>query len=276
MTLTIPGFSGRALIAALVLGSAAGPTQAAGSTVIHACYNNRTANARTYGNLRPLRPGRRCPTGELAISWNEAGRSGERGASGVRGATGAAGVTGTTGPAGIIGATGGTGSPGATGQGGSLGATGPAGPTGATGQTGVTGATGSAGPTGTTGATGVAGSTGSTGATGATGPTGSAPIFGASGTLSGAAIWTGSQAVSFPNTDGATTTATVNIASASFSSIVSVQATLQDLTTNDNPGIEISSESTSSITVKLTNNNPAAPGSGTVSTTLYLTVVGVG
>jgi hypothetical protein len=49
MALTIPGFLGRALIAALVPSTAAGLTQAADSSVIHTCYNDRTDSEQTYG-----------------------------------------------------------------------------------------------------------------------------------------------------------------------------------------------------------------------------------
>jgi hypothetical protein len=107
---------GRALIAALMLGAAAGPTQAAGNSAIRSCSNNRTGHESTYGNLRILRPGHSCPSGTIALSWNNEGPRG------VTGATGAAGVTGATGPQG---ATGSTGATGPSGQGGATGKEGP-------------------------------------------------------------------------------------------------------------------------------------------------------
>src|SRR6516165_743388 len=95
----------------------AGAAEAPTTAVIHTCYNNRTGNERTFGNLRILRPGKRCPRGTRSVSWNYPGPVGARGATGATGATGAAGmrgaagVTGVTGPPGATGATGATDAP---------------------------------------------------------------------------------------------------------------------------------------------------------------------
>jgi hypothetical protein len=156
MSLANPKFFGRTLIAALVLGSAAGLTQAASAQVIHTCYNNRTGNEHTYGNLRPLRPGQSCPTGALALSWNGAGPTGVSGTTGAAGSQGTKGVTGVSGAAGVAGATGVAGASGPKGASGSTGAAGPTGPA------GVPGATGSAGPTGPSGTSGPTGPAGPT------------------------------------------------------------------------------------------------------------------
>ena len=152
---------------------------ASGRTIL-ACYNTRSGKYRTYGALRIRRPGERCSSGELAVTWNTVGPPGKRGPAGVTGATGPAGANGAAGSAGGAGATGPAGSTGPTGATGAAGASGVTGATGAAGATGATGATG-AGSTGATGATGPTGPTGSTGATGPTGATGTTGVTGSTG-----------------------------------------------------------------------------------------------
>jgi hypothetical protein len=63
------------------------------------------------GVLKVLKPGRRCPKGQIAVAWNVAGRAGGTGAVGPTGARGATGETGSAGPSGqsIVGSTGPTG-----------------------------------------------------------------------------------------------------------------------------------------------------------------------
>jgi hypothetical protein len=215
-----------------------------------------------------------CPLGRQKISWDVKGERGPRGYQGRRGNTGPKGSTGATGATGAQGAKGDAGARGASGsQGakGNAGATGASGSQGAKGDTGATGASGSQGAKGDTGATGTQGPPGPQGPTGATG---SLPIFGASGAISNAAIWTGRQTVSLANASGSEATATIKITSAGFTSLVSVQAALFDNGTFENPGIEISSESTSSISILLTGNNPAG-GAGSTTVTVNLTVVGI-
>ena len=136
--------------------------RAATSSVIHACYNNRT------GALRRISSGH-CRRSETALDWNL------QGPEGAPGAPGAQGVRGVTGEAGANGADGADGPAGAAGP---RGVTGPAGATGMAGVAGATGPTGASGPTGPTGAAGTPGATGpqgpAAGSTGATGPTGPA------------------------------------------------------------------------------------------------------
>src|SRR6516165_2472386 len=81
-----------ALLALLLMTGTAEPAAAASSSVIRTCYNKRPTHRgfRTYGNLRPLLPGKRCGPRENFLSWNATG-----GAGGARGPTG---VTGATGP----------------------------------------------------------------------------------------------------------------------------------------------------------------------------------
>jgi hypothetical protein len=73
------------------------------STAIHVCYNVRTRDEKTHGNMRVLRPGQHCPPGTQEVSWNMAATKGERGAPGATGLQGpegrieAAGKTGATG-----------------------------------------------------------------------------------------------------------------------------------------------------------------------------------
>jgi hypothetical protein len=117
MTFTTRRFLGGAVIGALMLGAAAGPTQAVGGSIISGCYNTRAGGANTHGNLRILRAGRRCPSAATTISWNSAGPRGVTGASGPQGAKGATGSTGARGVRGT------------TGSAGPTGPTGPAGPT---------------------------------------------------------------------------------------------------------------------------------------------------
>jgi Collagen triple helix repeat (20 copies) len=153
------------VIVALTLGATAGPTQGAGNSAIHACYNTRSGPERTFGNLRILRPHGHCGSSEHPIAWNAAG---------VTGATGAAGVTGATGSQGANGFTGSTGATGAKGETGAAGATGPVaiGPVGSSGSTGPQGATGATGPSGQSGATGEEGPNGKEGPSGEEGPNG--------------------------------------------------------------------------------------------------------
>jgi Collagen triple helix repeat (20 copies) len=171
----------------LLAAGAAGPI--ANAAMIHACYNTRGGTYRTFGAVRPIRPGKSCAKREVAVDWNRRGPAGQRGATGVTGATGA---TGTAGAKGATGANGGNGANGATGAMGSAGAAGTQGATGTAGVTGATGQTGASGANGTngaTGATGVTGATGTTGATGAAGPTGAT---GAAG-LAFQGIWSSSK-----------------------------------------------------------------------------------
>ena len=100
--------------------------RAVSGTTIRACYNTRTGTQRTFGSLRPLRPGQHCGSEAAAIHWPWP----------ARGATGVAGVTGATGPAGPRGEAGERGAAGAAGVTGATGATGPTGETGATGERG--------------------------------------------------------------------------------------------------------------------------------------------
>jgi hypothetical protein len=112
---------------------------------IEGCYQKQN------GQLRVLRGGQDCRPSELAISWNELGVAGPRGATGPQGPAGPAGADG---------------------------ATGPAGPTGAAGTDGQAGPTGATGATGPTGADGIPGSDGKTGPPGATGPSSIAALDG--------------------------------------------------------------------------------------------------
>ena len=64
------------------------------STQIKACYSKKT------GELRVLKPKKRCKRSERALKWNKAGRRGPPGASGPEGPAGATGATGPEGPAG--------------------------------------------------------------------------------------------------------------------------------------------------------------------------------
>jgi hypothetical protein len=139
MAFTTRRFLGTAVIVAAMLGAAAGLAQAAGNSIIHACYNTRPGPARTSGNLRILRAHGHCKSSEQPIAWNAAGVSGATGAGGVAGATGAQGAKGATGSAGAAGAKGETGANGATGPVGATGATSPQGPTGPSGATGPAG-----------------------------------------------------------------------------------------------------------------------------------------
>ena len=86
---------GGAVTVALALGAAAGPAEAAGNSVIHACYNTRTGPERTFGNLRILRPHGHCGSSEHPIAWNAAGVTGATGAAATSAAsnTGAANAT---------------------------------------------------------------------------------------------------------------------------------------------------------------------------------------
>lgn len=60
---------------------------------IHGCVDRQ-------GRLALVKPGRRCPRGRSALTWNQAGRSGSVGASGTHGAQGDRGPQGSTGPTG--------------------------------------------------------------------------------------------------------------------------------------------------------------------------------
>jgi hypothetical protein len=70
------------------------------SGVIHGCY------AKSDGALRVVEAGARCGRHGRAISFDQTGPIGPRGASGATGPAGAQGATGATGPAGPQGATG--------------------------------------------------------------------------------------------------------------------------------------------------------------------------
>jgi hypothetical protein len=264
MTLTVPKFFGRGLIAALVVGTAAGLTEAADSSVIHGCYNTRTGNESTFGNLRVLRPNKHCPPNTHAISWNASGvtgatggngATGSQGTKGVTGATGttgakgetgaaaAAGATGKTGPSGDKGATGEigpvgekgatgrTGATGAAGATGAVGATGSAGPIGASGtsgSTGVTGVTGAIGETGASGATGLTGSTGQTGATGESGATGATGLAGATGSTgsTGATGLTGATGPAATSSGFTGTTGATSLTNTEFTRVAETSISL--------------------------------------------------
>jgi len=86
--------------------------------------------------LQAVRPGTKCPVGDVALTLNQNGRPGKHGQRGARGPTGPQGPQGPQGPKG------------------STGPTGPQGPTGNTGPTGPQGATGSRGPAGPQGVAG--------------------------------------------------------------------------------------------------------------------------
>jgi hypothetical protein len=64
------------LVVALPCVVSVGLTQAAANSVIHTCYNNWHKKERTFGDLRNLRPGRRCPPGTRTTSWNIRGSQG--------------------------------------------------------------------------------------------------------------------------------------------------------------------------------------------------------
>jgi hypothetical protein len=96
-----------------------------GGGVINGCY--KTQN----GQLRVIDPASAsCLPSETAISWNQTGPTGSKGATGPAGPPGAKGATGPAGPPGPKGATGPAGTAGAKG------ATGPRGPTGPSGVAG--------------------------------------------------------------------------------------------------------------------------------------------
>jgi hypothetical protein len=65
---------------------------------LQACVNEE-------GTLKLLKAGKHCKTGQKAVSWNQTGRAGPKGAPGV-GVPGAAGATGASGAAGPKGETG--------------------------------------------------------------------------------------------------------------------------------------------------------------------------
>jgi hypothetical protein len=67
---------------------------------INGCY------AEKNGSLRVVEPATACSKGELAISWNQKGPSGDAGPEGPPGPTGPKGETGDPGPSGPQGATG--------------------------------------------------------------------------------------------------------------------------------------------------------------------------
>ncbi len=123
-----------AIVAAATIASApaaqatANVDRAVSGTTIRACYNTRTGTQRTFGSLRPLRPGQHCGSEAAAIHWSVAGGRGATGVAGVTGATGSAGPRGEAGERGAAGAAGVTGATGATGPTGETGATGERGP----------------------------------------------------------------------------------------------------------------------------------------------------
>ena len=66
--------------------------RALSGVTIHACYNTRTGTQRTFGSLRPLRPGQHCGSEAATIHWTVTGKRGATGAAGVTGATGSVGA----------------------------------------------------------------------------------------------------------------------------------------------------------------------------------------
>lgn len=130
---------------------------------------------------------------------------------------GPTGSTGSTGWTGFTGATGSTGYTGYTGYTGFSGPTGPSGPSGPTGGTGYTGYTGVTGATGFTGYTGYTGRTGYTGYTGYTGPF--SVLYTPSGQTGPPKVFVGTTAA---NGSG---TWTISISGASYTSVLSAQAT---------------------------------------------------
>jgi hypothetical protein len=118
-------------LAFALLADAAPATGGVEGTTIRACFNTRNGSQRTFGAIRPLRPGQRCGREARAVAWR---------LDSLRGVTGSTGAVGATGAKGAVG---------------SGGASGPAGAQGAAGVTGATGATGATGPTGPPGVSGV-------------------------------------------------------------------------------------------------------------------------
>src|SRR2546423_1133794 len=114
-------------------------------TVFNGCQNLATGVIRLLPSNLPAPLNTTCNTAatnslkEVAISWNQVGPQGQRGATGAQGPVGATGALGAAGPAGPQGPSGATG------------ATGPAGASGPKGDTGVTGPTGPKGDAGVSG-----------------------------------------------------------------------------------------------------------------------------
>ena len=102
-------------VTALVVGGIAVASIPDSNSVVHACYATKGGALRVIDTGKG-RNGEKCKPGEVALSWNQKGRTGDTGATGPAGPAGLKGDTGATGPAGPAGLKGDTG------------ATGPAGP----------------------------------------------------------------------------------------------------------------------------------------------------
>jgi hypothetical protein len=115
---------------------------------IYACVT------RDFRTLNLTTRERRCPAGQMKISWRV---EGERGAAGPRGRRGPSGARGPAGPQGDVGPQGPKGDSGPQGAAGPQGPKGDTGPQGARGESGATGPQGPAGPIGPQGPQGVPG-----------------------------------------------------------------------------------------------------------------------
>ena len=115
--------TGRILVGAAVLlgGIAMTPRDAAADT-ISGCFSKST------GSLRIVVSVGACKSGEVGITWNDAGAPGPQGPTGPAGPAGAAGAAGATGATGAAGTPGTDGADGATGATGPQGIQGPVGP----------------------------------------------------------------------------------------------------------------------------------------------------
>lgn len=95
------------LVVAAAMTAAAALGGSAGSTPVRACV--------AKGGFVRISPSGRCRSGERALAWNQAGRTGSAGAAGPPGEPGPTGTAGTDGAAGVAGAAGQDGSKGARG-----------------------------------------------------------------------------------------------------------------------------------------------------------------
>ena len=137
--------------AVLASGGVAAATEALSDEVIHTCVHQGN------GQLRIVSKASDCKNGEGALSWNQRGPAGERGAAGADGEAGPAGQAGAQGEKGDAGAQGEKGDAGAQGEKGEAGAQGEKGEAGAKGEAGTQGEKGEAGAQGERGEVGPAG-----------------------------------------------------------------------------------------------------------------------
>jgi hypothetical protein len=130
------GRLGRTVLVACLLGLTLGTNAFASIPdirgTIHGCYANKTGEL----SVRDTATTHKCGSGMTALTWNQIGRVGPKGATGPRGVTG---------PKGSVGPRGAQGPQGIAGPQGSVGPQGPQGPTGNTGPQGDAGSPGLSG-----------------------------------------------------------------------------------------------------------------------------------